>query len=467
MAPAHSEVLLVAGALATIFVAAIFLPGVARIFLIAQIGYWALSYVARPVVLLWIEPEPHYGDNVPDPRLAQFGYDDGIALILRPVVFGLWFYAALVVAYTVWTRARSRRDAEKPQRTPPFAGDLVFVQTLFVLYGLGTMGRLAAVATGTTGTAGELESPNPLINLVTILATLGAVGLIVFFRSDSGRTTVLVLGAIVCGELLWTATVQSKTPIMGAALAIAVRFAMTGWTRAKVAGVLSLSVLAVGAFGWLQSFKTTAAAKAEAAQVDAQYPEIVQPFLSLLRRFDLLEAATDSWFAGPGSWLTPGEVVRHALESLVPTQLLGAEKFRSGAAWAVEVRGASVDMSTVSVSLAEGNINEGYVLGGYLGVALGVGFTFALLLIWARALYSHSLALAILGLAMIEVPVLFERGILGTVETLGKYLQAVVLAWLAYLVVGEYRRRVDELSGAPQRPGTARPSGKTRTAQWV
>ncbi|WP_067542117.1 hypothetical protein [Nocardia crassostreae] len=467
MAPAHSEVLLVAGALATILAAALFVPGVVRIFLIAQTGYWSLSYVARPVVLLWTEPEPHYGDNVPDPRLAQFGYDDSIAMVLRPVVFGLWFYAALVVAYTVWTRMRARRHPETVWCTAPFAGDPVFVQTLFVLYGLGTLGRLAAFATGNTGTAGELESPNPMINLITILATLGAVGLIVFFRSPNGRTTALVLGAIVCGELLWTALVQSKTPIMGAALAIAVRFAMTGWTRAKVGGVLSISVLAVIGFGWLQSFKTTAAAKAEAAQVDAQYPETVQPFLSLLRRFDLLEAATDAWFAGPHSWLTPGEVARHALESLIPTQLLGAEKFRSGAAWAVEVRGGSVDMSTVSVSLAEGNINEGYVLGGYLGVALGVTLTFVLVLLWARALYSRSLALAVLGLALIEVPVLFERGLLGTVETLGKYLQAVVLAWLTYLVVGEYRRRVDELSGAPRRPDSARLSGETRTAQWV
>lgn len=458
MGAAQTEVFLVAGALATILGAALLLPGVIRIFLIAQTGYWSLSYVARPLVLLWTRPEPHYGDNVPDPRLAGFGYDDGIALVLQPVVFGLWVYAGLVVAYMLWRRSR---PTETEPRTPFLINDPVFVPTLIALYALGTLGRLAAVATGTTGKAGELESPNPLINLITILATLGAVGLIVYFRSDSNRTLTLVLGALLFGELLWTATVQSKTPIMGAALAIAVRCAMIGWTKLKVVGVLSLAVVAVGAFGWLQSFKTTSAAKAEAAQIDSGYPAVVRPFLSLLRRFDLLEAATDAYWAGPGSWLTPAEVARHALESLVPTQLLGAEKFRSGAAWADQVRGASVDMSTVSVSLAEGNINEGYVLGGYVGVAVGVSITFVLVLLWQRALYSKYLGLAVLGLALIEVPVLFERGVLGTVETLGKYLQAVVLAWLVYLVVGEYRRRIEEITAVPP------VSGKTRTAQWV
>ncbi|MFE3759846.1 hypothetical protein ACFXO9_36555 [Nocardia tengchongensis] len=458
MASAQFAVFLVAAALATIVVAAMFLPGVARVFLIAQTAHWSLSYIARPVVLLWVKPVPGFGDNVPDPRLYEYGYDEGIAAVLQPVIFGLWFYTGLIIAYVLWVRLQPHESAP---RTAPFAGDPVFTQTLFLLYGIGTLGRLAAYATGSTGKAGELESPNPLINLVTILATLGAVGLIVFYRNESGRSTALVVGALVGGELVWTATVQSKTPIMGAALAIAVRFAMTGWTRRNVVGVLSIIALALGGFGWLQSLKTDTAAKAEAAQVDAQYPAVVQPFLSMLRRFDLLEAATDSWFAGPDSWLTPPQVALHAFQSLIPTQLLGAEKFRSGAAWAEQVRGRSVDMSTVEVSLAEGNINEGYVLGGYIGVAVGVTITFVLLLIWIRALYSRYLAMAILGLSVIEVPVLFERGVLGTVEMLGKYLQAVVLAWLAYLVVGEFRRRMEQLPGAPV------PSGKTRTAQWV
>nr|WP_051161460.1 hypothetical protein [Nocardia transvalensis] len=443
-------------------VAGMWLSGPIRVFLIAQSAHWALSYVARPVVLLTVQPEPHYGDNVPDPRLADIGYDHGIAAVLQPVVFGLWFYAGLVVAYVIWSRLRDRdpeRRARDDHPIVPFAGDPVFVRTLCVLYAIGTLGRLAAVATGNNGRAGELESPNPIINLITILATLGAVGLIVYLRSDNPRTTVLIIGALTFGELLWTAAVQSKTPIMGAALAIAVRCAMTGWTRVKVVAVLIITVLGIGGFGALQGLKATEATKTEAAVADSVYPEALRPFLSLLRRFDGLEAATDAYYAGPHSWLTPSEVLRHAVESLIPTQLLGAEKFRSGAAWAEQVRGGSVDMSKVSVSLAEGNINEGYVLGGYPGIALGVSITFVLLLIWSRSLYSRMVPMPVFGLALIEVPVLFERGVLGTVETLGKYLQAMVLVWITYVLIEEYRRR----TALPALPT----AGEARAGQWV
>ncbi|RDI55815.1 hypothetical protein [Nocardia mexicana] len=465
MGAAQPEVFLVAGALASMVVAAFWLSGPIRIFLIAQVAHWTLSYLARPAVLLWVQPQPRYGDNIPDPRLAQLGYDHGIAAVLQPVVFGLWLYAGLVVAYTIWSRRRETRPGGETARLPfvHFAHDPVFIRTLGILYGIGTLGRLVAVATGNNGRAGELESPNPVINLVTLLATLGAVGIIVYVRTATARTTLLIIAALTCGELLWTAAVQSKTPIVGAALAIAVRCAMTGWTRAKVAAVLAITALAVGGFGWLQSLKATDTAKAEAAVGDSGYPAAVRPFLSLLRRFDGLEAATDAYYAGPRSWLAPPEVLLHAVQSLIPTQLLGAEKFRSGAAWADAVRGGSVDMTQVSVSLAEGNINEGYVLGGYLGVALGVSITFVLLLGWTRALYSRHLAMPVLALAMIEVPVLFERGMLGTVETLGKYLQAVVLVWVTYLLIAEYRRQAAErpaLAGLPA-------AGKTRAGQWV
>ncbi|MEG8181049.1 hypothetical protein GZH49_21260 [Nocardia terpenica] len=457
MSVAQPEVLLVAGALAVIAIAGFRLRGPIRVLLVAQAATWALSYLARPLVLLWVRPEPQYGDNVPDPRLASIGYDTGIAVVLKPVVFGLWLYAGLLVAYVIWYRLRRSGDARPPV---PFAHDAVFARTLWVLYGIGTLGRLAAVATGNNGRAGELESPNAILNLVDLLATLGALGLIVYSRPATPRGTALLLGALTCGELLWTAAVQSKTPIMGAALAIAVRCAMTGWTRAKVVGVVAIAVLAVGGFGWLQSLKATDSAKTELAVADSAYPAQVRPFLSLLRRFDGLEAATDAYYAGPHSWLTPEQVLTHSAQSLIPTQLLGAAKFQSGAAWATEVRGRSVDMSTVSVSLAEGNINEGYVLGGYAGVTIGVSVTFVVLLLWERALYTPHVAPTVFGLALNEVPVLLERGMLGTVETIGKYLQAMVLVWVIYLVIEEYRR---QRAGAPV-PAVG---GKTRARQWV
>ena len=107
MGAARPELLLIGGALATLVVAGMWLPGPIRVFLVAQSAHWSFSYVARPAVLLWVQPAPQYGDNVPDPRLADLGYDFGIAAVLRPVLFGLWLYAGLVVAYVIWTRLRA------------------------------------------------------------------------------------------------------------------------------------------------------------------------------------------------------------------------------------------------------------------------------------------------------------------------------------------------------------------------
>lgn len=428
------EILVIMAALATMVVAAALTSGVLRVLLVAQALYWAMSYVARPAVLLTVLPDPHFGDNVADPRLAALGYDVAIGEVLRPVAFGLSVYALLVLGYALWSR-RNRTP-----RVAVLAGDPDLTATLGVLYVLGTMARLAAAATGAAGGAGEVQSASPILSLLTMPATLGAVGLIIFYRSAKPVNTALLLGILMLGELWWTTTIQSKTPVLGAALAIAVRFALTGWSRGKIAGIGAVSIAGIAGFDWLQSLKSTPYLRAQAELIDSAYLEPVRPFLGLLRRFDLLEAATDAYYTGPSSWLSPGEVVGHLARSMIPGQFLAEPKLQSGTAWATEVRGASVDMSQISVSLAEGNVNEGYVIGGTTGVVVGVAFTAVVLICWSRSLYSRHLPAVMFGIALVEVPVVFERGMLGSAETLGKYLQVVVLAWLTHLVVVEWRR---------------------------
>ncbi|MFE7797300.1 hypothetical protein [Nocardia sp. NPDC057440] len=463
---AYTEIALIACALATLVVAAAWVPGVARVFVIAQAAFWSLSYIARPVVLLVVQPDPHYGDNVPDPRLAEYGYDDSIALVLHHVVFGLWVYAALIVGYAIWSRRRSSMLGVA--REPAIVAEPDFIPALVAIYVVGILGRGATIAAGATGHAGDVDSSNPILNFVAILGTIAALGLIIFARPARQLTTVLMLAGLLVMELGWTVATESKTPILGAALAVAVRFALVGWTKGKAVGVMVIAVLGIGGFGWLQSFKSTEFAKSESALTNSSYPPMVQPFLSILRRFDLLEAATDAYFHGPGFWVAPDEVIRHAALTLIPAQLLGTEKFQSGTAWANDVRGASVDMTRVSVSLAEGNVNEGYVLGGYAGVVVSVAFTFGLLLAWAKSLYSRYFPIVVLGLAMTGASSLFERGILGSMEALGKFVQSAVLAWLIYLAVKEYRRRARP-GPSPLFPPQATPVfiGKRGSGQWV
>ncbi|MCZ4078936.1 hypothetical protein O1W68_13360 [Rhodococcus sp. H36-A4] len=439
------DVLLIAGALTTITVAAMWIKGIVRVFLIAQAVYWSLSYVVRPIVLLWVQPQPTYGDSVADPRLSTIGYDHGISSVLQPVVFGLWTYATVVVGYTFWIRRRSGSNRNTVAR-PRSLADKNFIPTLWTVFGIGMVGRALLYATGSSASAGQTQSSSPILSFITLMAVIGTLGLIVFLRFDDPRMTFAVIGCLTVMELLWTVAVESKTPIMGAALAIAVRFALTGWTRVKLAAIAAISVVGIAAFGWLQSFKASDVAKSQSAVLDASYPPILQPFLSILRRFDLLEAATDSYYMGGRPWLTMTEVAHNVIFSFVPEQLVGGNKFHAGTAWANEVRGASVDMTNVSVSLAEGNINEGFVLGGYPGVVVGVILTFVLLLSCVWALQTRHIFLISLGLLMIEVPVFFERGIFGSAELLGKSVQAAVLVWIVYLAVGEVRRRPERFS---------------------
>jgi hypothetical protein len=453
MIGAEGLLALAVAALLVITIAAMYVRGIARVFLIAQVAYWGLSYVARPVVLLWVQPEARFADNIADPRLANIGYEQGLTMVLQPVAFGLWVYAVVVVVYALWRRGRG----DDPAGSPLGAGAGA-VPTFMTVYVIGTLGRVVAYVSGSAGAAGDIESSNAFLSFVAQLATAGTLGLIIFYRPADRRTRVLALGTLLFLELLWTVAVQSKTPIMGAALAVAVRFALDGWTKRRVAAIVAVAIGGIGGFGWLQALKQPAEVRSASAIVDSQYPALVQPFLSILRRFDLLEAATDAYYMAGRPWLSLQEVLRYSVESFVPAQLLGSEKFRSGTAWASQVRGSSVDMTQVSVSLADGNINEGYVLGGYVGVVVGVLFTFGLLLFAVRTLHARHILPIAFGLALTESPVLFERGILGSMEVVGKSLQGAILLWVIDSVVRELRKRAparldaatrDRDSGAP------------------
>jgi hypothetical protein len=357
--------------------------------------------------------------------------------VLRPVVFGLWAYAAMVVAYAFWSR---NRPSWPPVRTDPG-----LVSTLLAVYVIGNLARAAALLTGQAGSAGQVESANPVLDLVSGLAAIGGLGLILFLRFPRARTTALVLGGLLVIELGWAISVQSKSPIIAAALAIAIRFALLGWTRWRVVVAVGLATVGLVGFGWLQSFKLTADAKASAAAIDAQYPTLVQPFLSLLRRFDLLQAATDAYYMGGRPWLSATQVLTSGWESLVPSVLVG-DKLHAGTAWASQVRGSSVDMTTVSVSLAEGGINEGNVLGGHVGMISVQLFIFSALLLAARALHSRNVLIIALGLLVTTSPILDERGFLGSMEVIGKGLQLAVAVWAVDLALRALRRSLPHLS---------------------
>lgn len=437
-----------AGALVVILVAGLSVPGIAKVFFAGQFVYWTLAFIGRPLVLLVADPAPKFGDPIADPRLATMGYAYSIPHVMHFVTIGLWIDAAFVVGYAIW-----RRTAGPPRYLERWRQNQNLLPTLTAMYLLGLGGRLASYATGSLTLAGEVSSANPYLDLIATLASLGAIGLIIYLRMTNTKLMALIIAGLFAVELIWGVITESKTPAISVALAIVIRFAMTGLSRRTVLAVVAGAIALLAGFGWLQSFKVSAADAAATSSVSTTYPASVRPFLSVIIRFDLFEASTDVYFMNGRPWISASQAVKNSLENFIPTQL-GVTKFQSGTAWAQQVRGSSVDMSGVSVSLAEGQLNEGFLLAGYPGIVVESALFLGLVALAARLLHSRRTFNVVLGLVMVAVPVLFERGIMGVTETLGKGIQIAALAAILSLSIAVVRRRsvLPSLSNAVSKP---------------
>ncbi|WP_411374119.1 hypothetical protein ACLH0K_13765 [Arthrobacter sp. MPF02] len=227
----------------------------------------------------------------------------------------------------------------------------------------------------------------------------------------------------------------SKTPLIAAILCVAIRVAILGWTRQRLRVVGWAATAAVLAFPLLQQLKLSADTSSILNEAEAGYPAIVQPVMPIIRRFDLFSAVTDATLFGPGGWMSAEEFWRRSIGGLIPQPLLLAEKIGVGTMWSVEIRSASLGTANSEVSLAEGFIAEGYALNGYIGVVLGATFMAIAALLVSNLISSYRPFLASLGMLLVSYPVLFERGIIGTVEVLGKSVQVAALMWLIYMMV--------------------------------
>jgi len=372
--------------------------GVLGVIFVGQSIYWFISYVLRPAVLLIYQPKPGVGDSVADWRIAAGGYDIAMPYILQPIVWGLAAYMLLALGITRFLAPKLRMSQHHGLEADR--------STTFVL----------AYVTGWAFRAlSELVGSSAALETLSGLAVVGAAGLIVF-SSGNSRYRVLLIGGAIGGELLWSLLSASKTPVIASGLALALRWAIAGWTKKKI--VLSLTIGAVGvlAFPALQSVKTSVADAYVLNAATANYPPIVQPLMSLIRRFDLFSATTDATLLGPANWLSAEEFLNRIATSFIPQFFLAQSKIGVGTLWSTEVRAASLNVANNDVSLAEGFIAEGYALNGLMGVIFGAIFVSVFAVLVTLMIKSTRLFMVSLGLLLVSFPVLFERGILGTVE---------------------------------------------------
>lgn len=396
------------------------LGGVLGALLAVQSVYYGLDYVARPLLLLATRPSPRPADPFADPRLAYFGYEAGLRMILPLVLLGL-------VAYLLALRFFARRRVRGKN-----ALFIVPSAHAFLLLAVGWFFRLAYVAGSTSAT----------VETLAYLGSLG-VGVAVLFSERALRPLPL-LGLLV-SELAWSALYASKTPILALILWVLVRQVSVGGFRVR--RVFPLSLTGAAAFVSIQLVKVQAGKLAATTTYQAAYPTLWRPFLVLLQRFDALQAMTDAVVARPGSWMSPLRAVETFASSLVPRFLLpGGKSDLAGYRWAAEVRRLSLPGSKPSANLAEGPIAEGYVIAGLIGVVTECSLLALLVVVTVRLLQSSARYGALLGLAITSQPLLFERGLLGIGEGIGKGFEIALAASVTLSGLEAWRRAA---SGAP------------------
>ncbi|TPG34255.1 hypothetical protein EAH80_11735 [Mycobacterium hodleri] len=196
------------------------------------------------------------------------------------------------------------------------------------------------------------------------------------------------------------------------------------------------TALALCAFFAVQRIKTELGILTRTDVVESYYPTVVQFFYPILARFDALQANVDAVGAGPYSYLSLGEVITHLLQAMLPQQILGEKGQLAGAAWGSILRPQAGGPAQAGANLAEGPIAEGWVLAGWAGTVLEILFlAFAIILV-ARLFQGRTVFAVAFAVSMTVQPLLFERGMLGIAEGMGKSLQLAAIGSLVLMLLG-------------------------------
>lgn len=416
MDSAYIAIGVIAVALSAIFALSLLNRGAVRALMLVQTGYWTVSYLLRPGVLLAVQPESSLNDSLADPRYALLGYSRVLGETLPLIAFGLVCYTIIASVYTfIWGRFRVSVDGSSDR----------IVAVFVALFAVGNAARVLSISSGLQ-----------FLEVFTWFATAGSIGILTYWRAETKRHTLVVMAFVLLVQLWGSFESGSKTPLMAALVALVIRASLAGGRGNALRG-LAVSVVAV-----VVSFPAIQAAKggwssAAIEVVDARYPPLLQPILPILRRFDLSSAVTDAYFAGASSWLNIQEYSIQAIMGFIPDFFGVIDKTNAGLLWARDVRPVSLLGANTEVSLADGFIAEGYVLAGHVGVLLQAVLIFAATIAVGLAVERASVFLKVWSALMLSFPILYERGSLGLLEVTGRSIFfAFAIATVSMLMRG-------------------------------
>jgi hypothetical protein len=398
-------------------------PPIVAALIIVEAGYWTISYVLRPLLLLLVQPAPAYADPVADPRLANgLGYDVAIRDVLIPVVLGQGAFIVVLLIASLVVRSGDQSPWIHRQSLSVDRGTLIgamaFVWLIRLAYYVGFRNSIMAT----------LLALGPIV-----------IGLSALYRAKESANRWLWVVGLVSSEVVWSLLFRSKTPFLGLVVAF-ILAASVNRIRLSPRRIVALALLVpIGllTFATLQANKTTSTDNEIIRYANSAYPGWAQPLLPVVRRFDLFEAVTDAVNAH-GEWIGSIQAVQRLGASLVPNYLSGGPKTSSGLAWGAEVRNLSLPTAP-GVSLADGPIAEGYAIGGIGGAVVEATIMALLTILVGRMLYSRSIFFVSVALSIALGSFLFERGLLGFVEAIGKAWQVAVVIVVAFSVTRDMR----------------------------
>lgn len=394
------------------------LPRLPRVLIVTQVLYWSIAYILRPIILLIVKPTAALNDSIADPRLAIDGYSSTLQGVLSIVALGLSFYFIALILYRNYLKRAQIRLLPSLNDSPQMW------RVLTICTMIGWASRLVQIA---------VLPDNSLLDLMQYLASAGVVGLLILIPSVLREHRIPFCLLLLLSEFAWSLLTASKTPILGALLALAIGLLSSTSTRKNFLAVVAIGVASFGLFQVIQNIKTSIF-RVELSGVDAVYPWYIRPFLSLTRRFDMLSAVTDAYSFGPKSWVHGWSFLSLALSVIVPAPLQSGDKPNLGQLWASEVRAFSLPGSNIDVSLASGSIAEGWVTGGVLGLVIQAVALIFVLHITYMFLTSRRPWLFSFGVLLIAYPTLFERGLLGNLALISKAAQVAVVIFLISLL---------------------------------